>query len=91
MVLIVHDLDLFEQFLVRHLPRTGRSFAPNVVAAGRHRQFLAHPGDRELVPVVFDELESHLVFVYRVMRARWDESKPRLWSQRLSWAVTGLH
>jgi hypothetical protein len=34
---------------------------------------------------------SHGVFVYRVMRARWDEGKPRLWSQRLSWAVTRLH
>jgi hypothetical protein len=34
MVLIVHDLDLLEQFLVRHLSRAGRSFAPGVVAAG---------------------------------------------------------
>ena len=56
-VIIVHRLDLLDQFSVCHLPRAGRPLAPGVVAAGRHIQHPARAGDWEPVPVVFGEAD----------------------------------
>ncbi len=52
-------LYLFRQFLIRHLPRAGRRMAPSIVSARRHLQRVAQSSHRVVIPVIFNELESH--------------------------------
>jgi hypothetical protein len=74
-VCFVHSLDPLVQFLVRHLLRAGRPLVPSVVAARRHIQRLAHKRDREFIPMVIDELESHFLGCEKMVTAFFSMSR----------------
>ena len=54
---LMNGLDFIHQFVGSHLSLTGHPPAPGIVATRRYFQNLAHPMNRELVPMVTNELK----------------------------------
>ncbi len=57
---IVHGVYLLVQLSIRHLSLAARPSPPRVVSTTRDSQHPAHTTDRELVPIVVDDLKDHL-------------------------------